>query len=165
MEIPNPLGLKDVALEVRQGIKGVAELPALIDILGEIGDLAPSARRIADFESTLEGLAQIVPAIEQIGRLGTTLDDLARVAPALEQLAGFREVFERLLVVLESLSGLTDLVPVLEAMKNSMQSLEVTMTHLSDTITPLQGTAIRVGKVVDRLATRKTKEDKEFKSI
>jgi hypothetical protein len=132
MRPPTPAPLRALADEVENGVRAVRALPGLVDTLERVG-------------ATLDDLARIRPA----------LDDLAKIGPALERIATLGDVLESLLEVLRPLGTLDALVPTLQHVERSIAALEVTIGSVSETLAPLQGTAQRVGRVVDRFGNRR----------
>ncbi|NNN22496.1 MAG: hypothetical protein HKL80_10920 [Acidimicrobiales bacterium] len=162
MEIPDPLGMRQIGGDIQAAIHAIGEIPELIPALKQLGDLGASMERIASFDKTLGEIAAIVPALEELSKLGNVLDDLAKVGPSLERLANLDDVFSQLLSILEPLSNLSGIVPVLERLNETMISLGGDLGSVSETLAPLQNTTQRVGRVVDRITSRRL--PKEFEN-
>jgi hypothetical protein len=147
--------VKRIAGEIDANVRGLLALPSVVTSLNQLSQMAPAIERIANFDETLAEIAGVVPALSQLAELGTTLDALARVVPVLERLALVGDVLAELASVIEPLSALSTLVPTLESLDQSIGELQVTIGSVSDTLSPLQSTTVRVGKVVDRITTRR----------
>jgi hypothetical protein len=96
------------------------------------GEALAALPRLADSSEALVSLlAEGVPALRQIAGLTETVSELAAARDVLSQLA-------------ESLASVR---PVGVAIQDLREAVEV----LNNTVTPLQGTAERLGRLVDRL--------------
>lgn len=124
-----------MAADIDGAAKTLLALPGVLGSLQKLSELGPAIDRIAGFEEQLTEIARVVPVLEELAELRTSLEALA--------------------TVIEPLSALTRLVPTLESLERSIAGLEVTIGSVSTTLSPLQSTTERVGKVVDRLAARK----------
>jgi hypothetical protein len=155
-----PVDVKRIANDIDANVRGLLALPSVVTSLQQLGEVAPAIERIAGFEATLSEIAGVVPALGQLAELGTTLDAIAQVVPVLERLALVGDVLAELASVIEPLSALSTLVPTLESLDRSISELQVTIGNVSDTLSPLQSTTERMGKVVDRLANRRSKNSR-----
>src|SRR4051794_10004882 len=108
--------------------RGLASLPRLVDVL----------ERLADETSAIRKLAQSAPAIERladgVGRVEQVIDDVL----ASDELRGVPKAFDSLLTTVTELNRV--------------------VAQLNATVTPLQGTAERLGRLVDRFPARGRRE-------
>jgi hypothetical protein len=101
--------------------------------------------RLADVSQTLERLATFDRALSKLGELGP---ELARIGDLSESVRQIAELEESLL----KLSGLAD----------TMTDLQQSVAALAATIVPLQGTTERLGRMVDRIPSRRARAKAEL---
>ncbi|GAB3687892.1 hypothetical protein GCM10027589_56180 [Actinocorallia lasiicapitis] len=118
---------------------------------------------------TLSLLPRVVLALEQVG---TVAQDLGRLADAAERLSGMAADLERLTTAARELSRLADAAetlpqvsadlerlgkaaPSIQILAESASELGSAVIALNATVSPLQGTTERLGRLVDRLPQRR----------
>jgi len=122
----------------------LAALPALAKAADGLGRLADSASVLPTLVTDIERLVDMVPAVEALGGAAPALAELSESAKVLGELA------MRLEGLAELPAALQTLTPLADAIQQLLRSVEV----LNATVGPLQNTAERVGRLVDRLPTR-----------
>ncbi len=125
-------------------LDALAALPELASAADGLSRLAESAAVLPDLVGDLEGLVGMVPAIEALGEAAPSLARLSDSAVVLDQLATNLASLSKLPAALERLSPLAD----------AIQELLQAVVVLNSTVSPLQNTAERVGRLVDRLPSK-----------
>jgi hypothetical protein len=125
--LADPAGPLAQASSVRVPLENLAEGGGALD-------------RLADVSATLERLATLDRSLSKLGELGPTLARIDDLSESVRQIA---ELEESLL----KLSGLAD----------TMTDLHESVAALAATVAPLQGTTERLGRLVDRIPSRRAR--------
>jgi methyl-accepting chemotaxis protein len=132
-------GLAQAAAEAAGGAaRGLASLPRMVDVLERLADETASIRKLAQSAPAIERLADGIRRVEQV------VDD----ALGSEELRRVPQAFDSLLATTRSLQPLADAVTELNGV----------VAQLNATVKPLQGTAERLGRLVDRFPARGRRE-------
>jgi methyl-accepting chemotaxis protein len=116
------------------------DLTAVADAARTLPDVEDRlTRRISSLESSLAGLVEIVSRLEE------NLPGLRRIINAVEQLDG------KLEGVIVRVDRIEQQLPAIEEVLQAVHELGGSAGQLASAAEPLQGTAERIGRIVDRL--------------
>jgi hypothetical protein len=158
MRRPYPLRLGSAILELPIALRdALASLPrlmvALEDLVHPSGSAARAAKihdpldrlvrsgaldRLADVSTTLERLATLDQSLAKLGELGPTLARIGELSDSVRQIADLEESLLKL-----------------SAIADTMAELQESISVIAASVAPLQGTAERLGRIVDRMPSRR----------
>lgn len=116
--------------------------------------MSAGGQTVGTLRQLTSDLGRVADALERIAAHAGALDDIARLAnhaDSLDRLAETGPGLDRLALMVDALGPLSQAV----AMLND------TVGQLNATVVPLQGTAERVGRMMDRLPRKRTDRDLE----
>jgi hypothetical protein len=126
----------------------LAQASAVRGPLQNLAEGGGALDRLADVSTTLERLATLDRSLAKLGELGPTLARIGDLSDSVRQIA---ELEESLL----KLSNLAD----------TMGELQASVAALAATIAPLQGTTERLGRLVDRIPSRRARRTVETATV
>ncbi len=126
----------------------VAQAVTLRDSLDTLASGGGSLDRLADVSTTLERLATLDQSLQKLGELGPTLERIGELGDAVKGIAALEDSVKQIAALEGSLVRLTELA-------DTMNQLQESVATLAQAIAPLQGASERLGRMVDRIPTRR----------
>jgi ABC-type transporter Mla subunit MlaD len=150
--IDRAFGLTLGAVEAGVGAaRGLASLPQLVATLEELNQRAAVLDRIADGIDAVERLADGIDPVARLARGTGAVTRIADALPLLERLIADVSKSQDLKALPEALASLGQLTRTMQPLSEAVSELNRVVASLNNSIAPLQGTAERVGRLVDRL--------------
>lgn len=126
----------------------IAQAVTLRDSLETLASGGGSLDRLADVSTTLERLATLDQSLQKLGELGPTLERISELGEAVKAIAGLEDSVKQIAALEGTLAKLSELA-------DTMDQLQGSVATLAQAIAPLQGASERLGRMVDRIPTRR----------
>jgi DNA repair ATPase RecN len=136
-----------------EAVESLAQLAAMRTVLEEIAVAGQSLPRLAAVDESLVRLAGASEALDRLSHMSTVLPALAASARNLPQMPERIDALDA--GVTRTLERLEAVEPDLRQLANTILQLDESIGVLADALGPLQGTTERLGRIVDRLPTRR----------
>jgi len=128
----------------------IAQAVTLRDSLETLASGGGSLDRLADVSTTLERLATLDQSLQKLGELGPTLERISELGEAVKGIAALEDSVKQIAALEGSLVKLTELA-------DTMGELQVSIATLAQAVAPLQGATERIGRMVDRIPSRRNR--------
>lgn len=128
----------------------IAQAATLRGSLETLASGGGSLDRLADVSTTLERLATLDQSLQKLGELGPTLERISELGEAVKGIAALEDSVKQIAALEGSLAKLSELA-------DTMDELQVSVATLAQAIAPLQGASERLGRMVDRIPSRRSR--------
>jgi methyl-accepting chemotaxis protein len=109
-----------------------------------------SLDRLADVSTTLERLATLDQSLQRLGELGPALERIGELGEAVKAIAALEDSVRQIAALEGSLAKLSQVA-------DSMDEFQESVATLANAAAPLQGATERLGRMVDRIPTRRNR--------
>ena len=145
-------GVTQTAAEAARGAaKGLATLPRLVDVLERLADEAATLRALVNAAPSLDRLAAGIRPVERLAEGTAAFTRIAESIPLIERLVEQAGASPELRAVPKALDSLLETTRLMQPLADAVHELNRAVATLNSTVSPLQGTAERLGRLVDRL--------------